>query len=92
MVNLTLRRHALDELDRLESAGEFTTVDRIDDALETLAADPTSAEVRRHRLNTDNGGVWVLPVARTEYAIFWNHELIDTEVTVYLILVWSPAA
>ena len=89
-VNLTLRESAHDVIDRLEDTGDLGTVSRIDDALETLRADPTSAVARRHALTTQDGPVWAMPVNGTPYTIFWRHETLDTEVTVFAILPWSP--
>ena len=90
-VTLRYKPAAIDLLEQLERT-DPRALDRIEDCLDTLEADPTSSVVRTHRIRTQDGSVWAVPVPGTPYAIFWEHQMIDTDVTVYAILVWSPSS
>ncbi|KNX38789.1 hypothetical protein [Luteipulveratus halotolerans] len=91
-VNLSIADEAYDVLDGLWSV-DPQTWDKVDSALETLAADPTSQVVRRHRITTEqHGAVYVFVVPGTDYSVFWRPEVIDDAISVYLIAKWSPTA
>jgi hypothetical protein len=75
----------------LEKAGAETLLDAIDDALDTLEADPGNVTVRRRSFGD---GLWGIPVRdRTEdWLIIWEHDRATSDMIAIRYLGTDPFA